>query len=159
GRVAQPGWVAARQIEQCVRVGDSKRMRAALRLNYLVAGFDQPLPDNPHVKAGPVMADQQRGHLGFAKPQADAVAGDPRLSDFELGRADPVPVADAHLVVRQAVDGQVLPELAVTEVVPAEMTLPVPIRPDLIDQHGSLLAAVPVQVALTVTVDVEPTDH
>ena len=60
------------------------------------------LGDDPHVEAGTVVADQQRGQLGLTQPQAHPVAGDPRLGDLELGLADPVPVADADLVVGQA---------------------------------------------------------
>jgi hypothetical protein len=66
----------------------------------------------------------------------------PGLSDLELGLAGAVPVADADLVVREAVDGQVLPELAVAEVIPPEVLLPVPVGLDLVDQYGALLAAV-----------------
>src|SRR5215475_655695 len=59
----------------------------------------------------------------------------------------------------QPVDGQVLPELAVTEVIPAQVPLPVPVGLDLVDQHRPLLPAVAVPVALPVAVDVEPPDH
>ena len=105
------------------------------------------------------MADQQRRQLGLAEPHADPVAGHPGLGNLELCLADPVPVADAYLVVRQPVDCEVLPELAVAEVVAAEMLLPVPVRLDLVDQHGPLLAAVTVEVPWPVTVDVQPAHH
>jgi hypothetical protein len=65
------------------------------------------------------MAHQQRGHVGLAKSHADPVAGDAGLADLELRLADAVPVTDADLVIGQAVDGQVLTELAVGEVVAA----------------------------------------
>ena len=86
----------------------------------------------------------------------DAVAGDARLGDLEDGGADPVAVADADLVVAEALDGEVLAELPVDEVAAAELALPVPVGLDLVDEHGALLAAVPGQVALAVAVDVEP---
>lgn len=105
------------------------------------------------------MAHQQRGQLGFAEAHADAVAGDARLGDLELGLADAVPVTDADLVVEQAVHGEVLAEPAVAEVVPAEVPLPVPVRLDLVDEYGPLLTAVARGVALAVAVDVEPADH
>jgi hypothetical protein len=122
-------------------------------------GLHPPLGDDPQVEAGAVVADQQRGHLRLTQPQADPVAGDPRLSDLELGLADAVAVADADLVVGQPVDGEVLAEVAVAEVVPAEVLLPVPVRVELVDQHRALLAAAPGQVALAVAVDVEAADH
>ena len=118
-----------------------------------------PLGYDTHVEAGPPVADQQCGHLRLAESKADTVAGDSRLGDLELRFADAVPVADADLVVSEAVDGEVLAELTVAEVVSAEVLLPVLIGLDLIHQDGSLLAAVAVQVALAVTVDVEPPDH
>ena len=62
--------------------------------------------------------------------------------DLEHRAADPVPVADAHLVVGQSLDGEVLAELAVTEVVAAELLLPVAVRVHLVDEHRALLAAV-----------------
>ena len=42
------------------------------------------------------------------------------------------------------------------EVASSKLPFPVPIGVDLVDEHGALLAAVPGEVALTVTVDVEP---
>ena len=87
------------------------------------------------------------------------VAGDARLRHFEQGAADPVAVADAHLLVRQAVDGEILPELPIGEVVSTELALPIAIGVDLIDEDGPVLAAVPGQVSLPVAVDVEPPHH
>ncbi len=106
-----------------------------------------------------MVADQQGGQLGLAQAQADPVAGDPRLGDLELRLANPVPVPDAHLVVGQAVDGEVLPEHAVAEAIAAEVPLPVPVGLDLVHQHGTLLTAMAVQVALAVAVDVQPPHH
>src|SRR5207244_2298307 len=127
--------------------------------DYLVSGLDVSRADDTHVEAGPVVAHQQCGQLWLAQPQADPVAGDPRLSDFELGIADAIPVADAYLVIWQAGDGEVLAELAIAEVVPAEVLLPVPVGLDLVNQDGPLLAAMPLQVALAVTVDVQVPRH
>ena len=156
---AQRARVVAGQVEQRVGVGHAQRAGTGPGLDDLVAGLDVPLADHAHVEAGPVVADQQRGQVGLAEAQPDPVAGDPGLGDLELRLADPVPVPDAHLVVGQAVDGEVLPELAVHEVVAPEVLLPVLVGLDLVDQYGPLLAAVSVQVALAVPVDVEPADH
>jgi len=105
------------------------------------------------------VGDQQRGHLGHAQAQAHAVAGDPGLGDLELGAADAVPVPDADLVVGQAVDGEVLAEPAVAEVIAAQVAGPVLVGLDLIGHHGALLAAVALQVALAVAVEVQPPRH
>src|SRR5262249_4333428 len=128
---AQLVLVPAGQVEQRIGVGHAQRVRAGPGLDDLIAGLDLPLGYDPHVEPGPVMADQRGWPSGLAQPQAHPVAGHPRLGDLELGLADAVPVADAHLVVRETVNGEVLPELAVAEVIPAEVSLPVLVRLDL----------------------------
>ena len=60
---------------------------------------------------------------------------------------------------REALDREVLPEGAVLEVVAFEELLPVPVRLDLVDEDGADLPTVPSQVALPVTVDVQPAHH
>ena len=77
------------------------------------------------------------------------------MGDLEDGGADLVAVADADLVVAQPLDGEVLAELSVDEVVSPELAFPVPVGVDLVDEHGALLAAVPGEIALAVAVDVE----
>ena len=102
------------------------------------------------------MGDEQGGNARVVHANAHAVTGDARLRDFEDGGADLVAVADAHFVVAQSLDGEVLAELPVDEVASSELALPVPIGVDLVDEHGALLAAVPGGIALTVAVEVEP---
>src|SRR5262249_6890985 len=79
-----------------------------------------------------------------------------RLGHFEQGAADLVAVADAHLVVGQAFDGEVLAELAVAEVGAAQLLFPVAIGFDLVDEDRTMLAAMSGAVTLTVAVEVEP---
>ena len=78
------------------------------------------------------------------------------MRDFEDGGADPVAVTDAHLVVAQSFDREVLAKLSADEVVSAEPAFPVPVGVDLVDEHvAPLLAAVARQIALAVTVHVQ----
>ena len=77
------------------------------------------------------------------------------MRDLEDGGADLVAVADADLVVAQSLDGEVLAELSVDEVVSSELAFPVAIGVDLVDEDGALLAAMPGKIALPVAVDVE----
>ena len=156
---AELGDVVAGQVEQRVGIGDAELSRPGPGLDDLIPRLDAAFGDHAQVEAGPVVADQERGHGGLSEAQSDPVAGDPGLGDLELRLADPVPIADAHLVVGEAVDGEVLPELAVDEIVPAEIPLPVLVRLDLVDEHRAHLAAVPVGVALTVAVDIQPPHH
>jgi hypothetical protein len=56
----------------------------------------------------------------------------------------------------QAAHGEVLPELAIGEVVAAQLLLPVPVRLDLVHEHRPVLPAVPRPIGLPITVDVQP---
>jgi hypothetical protein len=87
---------------------------------------------------------------------ADPAAGDARLGHLEDGAPDPVAVSDARLVVGEALDGEVLAELAGYEVRAPELVFPVAVRVGLIHEDRALLAAVTGEVSLPVPVDVEP---
>jgi hypothetical protein len=113
------------------------------------------LGDPERLKAAP----HGSGHRRFIHADPDAIARHPRLGDFEQGLADAVAVTDAHLVIGEPVDGEVLAELAVAEIVTLKLPLPVAIRVDLVDEHGAMLAAVRLPVRLIIAVDVEPADH
>jgi hypothetical protein len=80
------------------------------------------------------------------------------LSDLEKCGADLITVADAHRIVGQSFDREVLAELSVDEVSPLQLLLPIAIRFDLIHEDGSLLTTVPGQVPLTISLEIQPTD-
>ncbi len=101
------------QVQQRVDLRDRHRFGPRGHLHDLIPGLDGTLAQHPEVEPGPVMRDQQRRDLRVVHPDADPVAGDSRLGHLEQRLPDPVPVADAHPVIAQAVDGEVLPELAV----------------------------------------------
>ena len=144
------------QVEQGVNVGHRHGLRPGGHLDDVIPGLDPALAQHPEVESRPVVGDEQRGHPRVVHPDAHPVAGDPGLGHLELRLADPVPVADAHLVIRQAVHREVLPELAVAEVIAAQLLLPVPVGLDLVHEHGAVLPTVPGQVALPIAVDVQP---
>ena len=52
----------------------------------------------------------------------------------------------------------VLAELSVNEVSPPQLLLPVTIRFDLVDEDRALLASVPGEVALTISVEIQHAD-
>ena len=124
----------------------------------LSPGLHLALLEHPEVEARAVVGDEQRGNLRIVHADPDPVAGDAGLRHLEDRAADLVAIADAHLVVAESLDGEVLAELSVHEVVPSELAFPVPIRVDLVDEHRALLAAVARQIALTIAVNVEPAD-
>src|SRR5207244_13483623 len=72
--------------------------------------------------------------------------------------ADLITVPDADGIVGQSFDREVLAELSVDEVGPLQLLLPMAIRFDLVNEDGALLTPVPGQVALTVSVQMQPAD-
>jgi hypothetical protein len=91
-------------------------------------------------------------------PNANAIAGNARLSDLEHCAADLITVAAVNGIVGQSFDREVLAKLSVDEVGPFQLLLPVAIRFDLVDEGGSLLTPVATQVALTVSVQIQSAD-
>ncbi|GHD65254.1 hypothetical protein GCM10010317_064910 [Streptomyces mirabilis] len=106
-----------------------------------------------------MVGHEQCRHPRLSHPQAHPVTGHPGLGDLEEGLSDAVAVPDADLVVRQAVDGEVLTELAGTQVVAPQLFRPEAVRVELVHQHRPLLTAVPAQISLPVPVDVQPSHH
>ena len=149
--VGMPG-----QVEQAVDLGHGHGLRPGGHLNDLVPGLYGALVEHPEVEPGPVMGNQQSGHACLVHPDPHPVARHPRLGHLEQRLTDLVAIADAHLVISQAGDREILPELAVAEVVAAQLLLPVPVRLDLVHEHRTVLAAMPGQIALPVTVDIQP---
>jgi hypothetical protein len=111
------------------------------------------------VEAGTPVTGEQRGHARLVHADTDPVARHPWLCDLEQSGADAIPVADAHLVVAEPVNGEVLTELAEDEVVAVQLFAPVTVRIELIHVHGSLLASVTGAIALAVAVDIQPSDQ
>src|SRR5262249_48655145 len=89
---------------------------------------------------------------------ADSVAGHPGLRDLEQRRSDPIPVANAHLIVSEPVDREVLTELTEHEVVTVQLLAPMAIRVELVHGDRTLLASGAREVALAVTVEIQPSN-
>jgi hypothetical protein len=105
------------KVEQCVDVGHRDLFRAGADLDDVLAGLHRTLGDNPATEAGSAVGNQQGGHSRLIHPDPDPVARDPRLGDLEDRLADLVTVADAHFVVGQALDGEILTEMTGHQVV------------------------------------------
>src|SRR5689334_23086550 len=92
-----------------------------LRLRYLhdfVASAHFAFLQDAKVESWPSAGCQQCRHPRLVHSDADPIAGNTRLSDFEHGAADPITIADTHNVVEQSFDCEVLPELSVDEIGP-----------------------------------------
>src|SRR4051812_40756749 len=105
------------------------------------------------------MGNQESGHPRFVHPDANPIAGDSRLGDFEEGATDTILVADTDLIIGQAFHREVLAELSEGEVCPVQVFLPVPIRTHLVNEYSTVLSPMARQVPLPITVDVQPPDH
>lgn len=147
-----------REVKQRVDVGDRHLLGPRGELVDLVSRLHIALFEHAEVEAWPVVGDEQGGNPRVVHPDPDAVAGYAGLCDLEDRGADLVAIPDADFVVAESFNGEVLAELSVHETVSSELELPVPIRVDLVDEHRTLLAAVPRQIALTVAGNVEPAD-
>ena len=147
------------QVKQRIDLRDAHALGTGRDLHDLVAGFDLALFQNAEIETGPAVRDEQRGHLRLVHADAHPVAGDARLCHFEQSATHPVAIANAHLLVGQAVDCEILPELPIGEVVSTELALPMAIGVHLIDEDGAVLAPVSRQIPLPVAVDIEPPCH
>jgi hypothetical protein len=77
------------------------------------------------------------------------------LSDLEKCVANLITIANAHSIVGQAFDREVLAELSMDEVGPLQLRLPIAIRFDLINEDGALLTPVSGKVALAVSLQIQ----
>ena len=124
-------------------------------LHDLVTGLHIAFLNDAEIETRSAVRDQQRGHPRLLHTYAYAVASDARLCDLKQSFANPVAIANAYLLVRQAVDGEILPELPVGEVVSTKLQLPIMIGVDLIDEDGPVFASMAGEVALPVAIDIE----
>src|SRR5262249_17840721 len=143
------------RIQERVDLDDRHPLLRLGHLHDLVAGAHLAFTQHAHVETRTSTRCQQRRHARLVRPNAEAIAGDPRLRDFEQRAADQIPIADAHHVVGQSVDREVLAELSVDEVAPLQLLLPMAVRFDLVDVDRALLTSVSAQIALTVSVEIQ----
>src|SRR5579859_5977224 len=115
------------QVQQRVDLGDSHALWTRRDLDDLVTGFNVALFDDAKIETGPAVRDEEGGHPRLVHADADPVAGDARLRHFKHGIADPITIPDAHRVVGQPINGEILAELPITRLAAAELPLPVAI--------------------------------
>src|SRR5581483_10929114 len=140
---------------------DLRDRHSLLRLSHhhdFIAGAHLAFLQHAEVEPRPPARRQQRRHPGLVNPDADAVAGYAGLSDLEDRAADLITVADAHGIVGQSLDREVLAELSVDQAISLQTILPVAIRFDLVDENGPMLASMSGQVALPVSLQIQPAD-
>src|SRR6516164_3933723 len=143
------------QIEESVGLGDAHALRTVADLHDLIPGRDVADFEHTEVEPGSVMLHQQGGHAWLVHPESNSVTGHARLRHFEQRAANPITVADADLIVRQAVHREVLAELSKHEILSPELPFPITVGIDLIDENGPVLATVTLQISLAVALDVQ----
>ncbi len=142
--------------QQDVYLGHGHAFRALAQEVDGVAGPNLAFLHHAQVEARPAVGDDERRHGRVVHPQPELVAAHPGLAHLDNRAANPEAVADAHLLVAQPVDGEVLAELAHGESGAAEVLGPVPVGVELIDHDGALLAAMADEVGLLVPHKAEP---
>src|SRR5713226_2606991 len=146
------------RIEERVDLCDGHSLLPLSRLHDFVAGANLAFLQHAQVEPRPSARCQQCRHPGLVHPNSNAIAGNAGLRDLEQRAADLITVADAHGIVGQSFDGEVLAELSGDEVGPLQLLLPIAVRFDLVDEDGSLLTSVSGQITLTVSVEIQPAD-
>ena len=101
------------------------------------------------------MCYKKRRHTWFIHADADAITRYARLCHFKCRIANAVAVADADLVIGKPLDGEVFSELAESEIVTAQKTLPVMVRIHLVDEDGAVLPSMTGEIGLRITIDIE----
>jgi hypothetical protein len=140
-----------RRVKERIDLSDRHSVVRLSHLHDFVAGAYLTFPQNAKVESWPAAGSQQCRHPRLVHPNADAIAGNARLSNFEQCAANLITVAYAHGVVGQSFHREVLAELAVDEVGPIQPLLPVAIGFDLVDEDGSVLTSMPGKITLTVS--------
>ena len=105
------------------------------------------------------MCHEQSGHPRFIHTNADAIARRARLRYFKDRATDAVPIADAYLVIKKSLDGEVFPELAENKIIAAQKVLLAMVRMHLVDEHGAVLPAVTGEIGLRISIDIELAHH
>ena len=116
-----------RKVEQGVDVCDREPLGPVGDFYDLVAGADLAFLQHTQVEPWSVMRHQEGRDPRIIHANPDAIAGHAWLRHLEQRIADAIPVADADLVIRKALDREVLAELAEGKIVAAERALPISI--------------------------------
>jgi hypothetical protein len=157
-RFARMIWRIEKRIDLC----DGHALLRFADLHDLVTGAHFAFVDDTEVEAGTAAGGEQGRHARLVRPNADAIAGNAGLRNFEERAADPKPVADAHRIVCESFDGEVLAELSagarVAEARPLQLFLPITIRLDLVNEDGSMFTPVAGQIALPVSFEIQTAD-
>jgi len=139
------------RIQEGVNLGHADSLWTVSNFYNIIACTNFSLLQHAKVKPSSVMRYEQGCHPWFIHANADAVARHPWLRYFKFSTTDAVSIADADLVIRKSLNGEVFSELAESKIVADQKALPVVVRIHLVDEYGAVLPAV--------TIDIEFAHH
>jgi hypothetical protein len=143
------------QIQEGVNLGHADSLWTISNFCNVVARTNFSFLQHAKVESWSVMRYEQGCHPRFIHANADAVARYARLCYFKFSTTDAVSIADAHLVVRKSLDGEVFSELAESKIVAAQKALPVMVGIHLVDEYGAVLPSVTREIGLRIAMDIE----
>ena len=147
------------QIQEGVNVGHRDSLWTVSDFYNVIACTNFSFLQHAKVESWSVMRHEQGWHPRFIHANADAVARHAWLRYFKFSTTDAVSIADAHLVIRKSLDGEVFSELAESKIVAAQKALPVMVRIHLVDEYGAVLPAVTGEIGLRIAIDIELAHH
>jgi hypothetical protein len=147
------------QIQEGVNVGHTDSTWTVINFYNVIACTNFSLLQHAKVESWSVPCYEKRGHPRFIHADADAVASHAGLRYLKFSTTDAVAIADADLVIKKSLNGEVFSELAVSEIVAAQEALPVMVRIHLVDEYGAVLPAVTGEIGLRITIDIEFAHH
>ena len=147
------------QIQEGVNLGHTDSLWTVSNFYNVVARTNFSFLQHAKVESWSVMCYEQGWHPRFIHANADAVARYARLCHFKYRITNAVAIADADLVIRKSLDGEVFSELAEDKVIASEKAFPVVIGVHLIDKNGALLPTMTGEIGLRIAIDIELAHH
>jgi hypothetical protein len=147
------------QIQEGVNLGHGDSLWTVSSFYNVIACANFSFLQHAKVESWSVMRNEQGCHTRFIHADANAVARHAWLRYFKFGTTDAVSIADAHLVIRKSLDGEVFSELAESKIVPGQKALPVMVRIHLVDEYRAVLPPVTGEIGLRIAIDIELAHH
>jgi hypothetical protein len=146
------------QIQERINGCHSDVFGAIRDLQDFVASAGFTFLQHAKVEARPVMGNEQSGHCRLCHSDPHAIASDARLSNLDEDAPDAVSIADANLIISQAIYCEVFTKLSKRKIFASELSLPIAISVHLIDHHRALLASMPSEISLPIAFHIQATD-
>src|SRR5258708_39533984 len=128
------------QIQEGVTIGHAEALWTLSNFYNLAARPNFSFLQHANVESWSVLRYEQGWHPRFIHANTDAVARYPRLRHFKYRITNLVTIANADLVIRKLLNGEVFSELSEDEVFTSEKTFPDRIDIHLINKNTAVLS-------------------